>query len=390
MARYRIVPERSQVWIDARSNVHPIHSEHRRPGRAIVELELGPDGDRRPVGHAGGPALAAGRAGCRRGTGWRTASCRSGSTPGGTRRSKASSARWRRTGGDGSYRVSGDVTFRGVSRPHEDQMTIRAVDDRTIQLDGVVALRHPGVRDGTAADPDAEGRAGGRRPGGDRRRQGGMSDARARSVQVDRRRRRAESRRPAGGRRPRAGRSPAPRPSGGVRPVVRRRRPRHRGRGTPPPSWCCSRCEPAAPAAAATWECDETPSACPTCGSVDIELVGGDELVLESDRVPRLREARRCASASPASWWSSSTQRAPGPRRRVRRDPDRSTSGCSRTSSSRPGDWVLIHVGFAMSKIDEEEASAGAGVAAADGPGLRRRARRVLVVAGSPARTTGG
>ena len=24
----------------------------------------------------------------------------------------------------------------------------------------------------------------------------------------------------------------------------------------------------------------------------------------------------------------------------------------------QPGDWVLIHVGFAMSKIDEEEASA--------------------------------
>jgi hydrogenase expression/formation protein HypC len=26
-------------------------------------------------------------------------------------------------------------------------------------------------------------------------------------------------------------------------------------------------------------------------------------------------------------------------------------------SSAQPGDWVLIHVGFAMSKIDEEEAA---------------------------------
>ena len=26
---------------------------------------------------------------------------------------------------------------------------------------------------------------------------------------------------------------------------------------------------------------DEQPSACPTCGSVDIELTGGDELMLE-------------------------------------------------------------------------------------------------------------
>ena len=27
MARYRIDPKRSHVWIDARSNVHPIHTE---------------------------------------------------------------------------------------------------------------------------------------------------------------------------------------------------------------------------------------------------------------------------------------------------------------------------------------------------------------------------
>jgi hydrogenase nickel incorporation protein HypA/HybF len=30
------------------------------------------------------------------------------------------------------------------------------------------------------------------------------------------------------------------------------------------------------------WECDEIPMACSECGSVQIELVGGDELVLES------------------------------------------------------------------------------------------------------------
>jgi hydrogenase nickel incorporation protein HypA/HybF len=32
----------------------------------------------------------------------------------------------------------------------------------------------------------------------------------------------------------------------------------------------------------AIWEGDEMPLACPTCGAVDIALVGGDELVLES------------------------------------------------------------------------------------------------------------
>jgi hydrogenase nickel incorporation protein HypA/HybF len=31
-----------------------------------------------------------------------------------------------------------------------------------------------------------------------------------------------------------------------------------------------------------TWEGDELPVGCPSCGSVDFELDGGDELVLES------------------------------------------------------------------------------------------------------------
>ena len=43
-----------------------------------------------------------------------------------------------------------------------------------------------------------------------------------------------------------------------------------------------------------------------------------------------------------------SDTRAPAPRRRQRRRPDRSTSACSRTRTPAPGDWVLIHVGFAM------------------------------------------
>ena len=44
MARYKIVPERSRVWIDARSNVHPIHSS--TEGLVgYVELELGSDGE---------------------------------------------------------------------------------------------------------------------------------------------------------------------------------------------------------------------------------------------------------------------------------------------------------------------------------------------------------
>jgi polyisoprenoid-binding protein YceI len=40
------------------------------------------------------------------------------------------------SGQTGSYRVSGDVIFRGVSRQHEDVMHISSVGDQTIQLVG--------------------------------------------------------------------------------------------------------------------------------------------------------------------------------------------------------------------------------------------------------------
>ncbi len=39
------------------------------------------------------------------------------------------------------------------------------------------------------------------------------------------------------------------------------------------------------------------------------------------------------------------------------------------------GDWVLVHVGFAMAKIDEHEAQADAGPGAEDGRRLRQRDR---------------
>ena len=92
MARYRIVPERSRVWIDARSNVHPIHSA--TDGlEGHLDLELGPDGtvdlSTPPSGRLSLPVsrLSSGNR-------MEDVSCRSVSMPAGTRRSKASSVRW--------------------------------------------------------------------------------------------------------------------------------------------------------------------------------------------------------------------------------------------------------------------------------------------------------
>ena len=133
VARYLISPERSHVWIDARSNVHPIHSSTSGL-EGFVELELGPAGAVDLAVDAGRDSCRWRSTGCRRATGWRTASCRSGSTPGGIPTidgvARADGAGRRRRPATGS---SGEITFRGVSRPHEDVMDIRPVDDRTIR-----------------------------------------------------------------------------------------------------------------------------------------------------------------------------------------------------------------------------------------------------------------
>ncbi len=113
----------------------------------------------------------------------------------------------------------------------------------------------------------------------------------------------------------------------------------------------CARCG----SCTVTWEAEEMPFACPTCGSVEIELSGGDELVLEL-----IEYEGRSALDVPRDPW-------PG-RRAARRHEHLArvdVSGVGRIvniglledEELRPGDWVLIHVGFAMSKIDEAEAA---------------------------------
>jgi len=134
VARYQIVPEKSQVWIDARSSLHPIHSS--TDGlEGYVDLELATDGSidlsDKPVGKL---SLAVSR-------------LSSGNRMEDREMNKRIDARrfpsiegvldeMERDGNDGTYRVSGEITFRGVARTYRDQMTIQAVDDRTIKLEG--------------------------------------------------------------------------------------------------------------------------------------------------------------------------------------------------------------------------------------------------------------
>lgn len=133
MPHYVIDPDRSQVWIDARSSVHPIHSSTDGV-EGFLEVDLGPggpaDGERPPAGKL---SLAVER-------------LSSGNRMEDRELQKRLDARKfptieGRLGqivrlGAGQYRVSGEISLRGRSCEHEDEMTITAVDDRTIRLEG--------------------------------------------------------------------------------------------------------------------------------------------------------------------------------------------------------------------------------------------------------------
>jgi polyisoprenoid-binding protein YceI len=134
VARYLIAPERSHVWIDARSNVHPIHSS--TDGlEGYVELDLeaegGVDLSKMPTGKLSLSVdkLTSGNRLEDRELHKRIDSRRHPTIDGVLDEIV-------RNGDGGSYQVSGDITFRGVSRRHQDQMRIRSIDDTTIQLDG--------------------------------------------------------------------------------------------------------------------------------------------------------------------------------------------------------------------------------------------------------------
>jgi polyisoprenoid-binding protein YceI len=133
VTRFEIVPERSQVWIDAKSSVHPIHSQ--TDGlEGFVELAVDTDG-------AVDVAAAA-----RARLSLPVERLRSGNFLEERELKRRIDARRFPTidgeltalsrDGDGTYLVEGTITFRGESRVYEAPMTIETVDDHTLQLAG--------------------------------------------------------------------------------------------------------------------------------------------------------------------------------------------------------------------------------------------------------------
>jgi polyisoprenoid-binding protein YceI len=133
VTRYRILPTRSRVWIDARSNVHPIHTEAEGL-EGWLELELA-DGrinvDLTPGGHLEYPVenLKSGNALEDRELRRRIDARRFTTISGDLKAMKQSDDRSR-------YTIRGDLTFRGVTRTYEDEMVIDAVDAHTVRLTG--------------------------------------------------------------------------------------------------------------------------------------------------------------------------------------------------------------------------------------------------------------
>jgi polyisoprenoid-binding protein YceI len=134
MARYDIVPERSRVWIDARSNVHPIHSTSDGL-EGYVDLTADGNGQVDPAERPAGKLSL------------RVTRLSSGNRLEDREMHKRIDARRFPTidgvltsmepvDRDGRYRVSGDLAFHGVTRHCEDEMTVRVVDERTIELAG--------------------------------------------------------------------------------------------------------------------------------------------------------------------------------------------------------------------------------------------------------------
>jgi polyisoprenoid-binding protein YceI len=132
VTRFRILPARSRVWIEARSNVHAINTEaDGLEGWLDVDM-----GDHKITGLESRGRVEFPVANLKSGKAMedremqRRIDARGHPTIAGDLRTIASTHEPMR------YLVRGDVTFRGVTRAYEDEMTLEKIDDRTIGLNG--------------------------------------------------------------------------------------------------------------------------------------------------------------------------------------------------------------------------------------------------------------
>ena len=134
MARYHIVPDRSRVWIDGRSSLHPIHTETTGlDGWLDVEVDDSGRIDLRatPRGHLALPVdrLRSGNPLEDRELRRRIDARRHPTIVGDLTAMEDSDV-------DGQYVVAGDITVRGVTRGYRDTLTVSRLDAVTVRLTG--------------------------------------------------------------------------------------------------------------------------------------------------------------------------------------------------------------------------------------------------------------
>ncbi|HTN79821.1 MAG TPA: YceI family protein [Acidimicrobiales bacterium] len=137
MARFRIVPDKSAVLIEATSSLHPIHT--RTMGlEGFLDVDVR-DGTIEPSADAKGELslrverLSSGNRLEDRELQRRIDARRFPTIEGRL-------AKMAKVGADGRFRVSGDLTFHGVTRRYEDDIVITRVDDDTLELAGESAF----------------------------------------------------------------------------------------------------------------------------------------------------------------------------------------------------------------------------------------------------------
>jgi polyisoprenoid-binding protein YceI len=132
--RYNIDPERSRVWIEAKSSLHPIHSESGGL-EGFFEAEILGGGRINstitPHAHLELPVslLSSGNALYDREMKRRIDARRYPTITGDLKSMKE-------TGSDHRYLVEGDLSFKGTSRTYEDEMSLSFPDDNTLTLEG--------------------------------------------------------------------------------------------------------------------------------------------------------------------------------------------------------------------------------------------------------------
>jgi polyisoprenoid-binding protein YceI len=144
VATFRIDPHRSKVWIEARSSMHPIHGEAEGL-EGSIEADLA-DGQIKVIGvpkiqiELPVDKLQSGKK-LEDAEMMRRIDARRYPTI------KGQTTELKENGG-GRYRVLGDLTFHGVTRQVEGEVTISAPDERSLVIEGeqVFDIRDFGVQ----------------------------------------------------------------------------------------------------------------------------------------------------------------------------------------------------------------------------------------------------